>query len=574
MNGLASPAARRSATPESASRSRPRIGRPRAGARGRGRGRARTGCRACAGAERAGPGAGVLRRSRAGGSERGRRGARGRAAGRSVVDDPRSDRQSRARRLGGRGCRRRSGGRRRGIGRRPGPATRAPFRNRARTRCSRRSARARDRARSRAAGEATAARHAPGPEPKPALTVVPAPAEPRARAEAGGAPARAGPEAKPDCASSPRRGRSLPGSRSCDAGASSPRRGNGGPCARRPRSSRNSRGPRPRVSALGGRSSRRRTRGRCDTRVRARRARRRLAAAPEAEAAAAGAAEGAVAPGAAAPAVAPPEVAAAPGKAAPRAPSATPKTTRTSRRWEPAPSAPPRARRTTRPGKAGAETAQGASVPDPQKDISSQAADAHVEKMGDQEPGPFDVEKCKGGVKADVEGMAPLAGRRRLRHRRPQGAAALADAGGRACGAGARRDGGAQPAGSRRFHHAGCGDRTLDAVCGRTGHQTAAGRRHPAGQWRDGHSDLPPGTGRRTVRGGPDSRRTPARCWVRRVSSPSPRPSSRTSPRARWYGRIRPRASRHRAARTWSSTSVPARPANDRDGARRRGREA
>jgi predicted transcriptional regulator len=61
------------------------------------------------------------------------------------------------------------------------------------------------------------------------------------------------------------------------------------------------------------------------------------------------------------------------------------------------------------PGVEGAATAQGASAPDPQKDVASQAADAQVETMGEQEPGAFDPAKFKLDVKAAVEGMAPPA---------------------------------------------------------------------------------------------------------------------------------------------------------------------
>jgi hypothetical protein len=61
------------------------------------------------------------------------------------------------------------------------------------------------------------------------------------------------------------------------------------------------------------------------------------------------------------------------------------------------------------PGREGAETAQGASQPDKQKDVDSQAATDHVEAMGEQEPGPFDAAKFKLDVKAKVESMAPPA---------------------------------------------------------------------------------------------------------------------------------------------------------------------
>jgi hypothetical protein len=69
------------------------------------------------------------------------------------------------------------------------------------------------------------------------------------------------------------------------------------------------------------------------------------------------------------------------------------------------------ARRTKRhqPGGEGAATAQGASAPDPVKDVNSQAADAQVETMGKQEPGPYDPAKFKADVKKAVEGMAPPA---------------------------------------------------------------------------------------------------------------------------------------------------------------------
>jgi len=60
-------------------------------------------------------------------------------------------------------------------------------------------------------------------------------------------------------------------------------------------------------------------------------------------------------------------------------------------------------------GKKGAATAQGASQPDRQKDIDSQAAGEHTVTLGDQEPGPFDVGKFKEDVKNKVLEKAPPA---------------------------------------------------------------------------------------------------------------------------------------------------------------------
>lgn len=61
------------------------------------------------------------------------------------------------------------------------------------------------------------------------------------------------------------------------------------------------------------------------------------------------------------------------------------------------------------PGKEGAENAQGASRPKEQIDIDSQAAEEHVETLGDQKPGRFDPGKFKEDVKKQVLGLAPPA---------------------------------------------------------------------------------------------------------------------------------------------------------------------
>ena len=61
------------------------------------------------------------------------------------------------------------------------------------------------------------------------------------------------------------------------------------------------------------------------------------------------------------------------------------------------------------PARLGAETAQGASAPNPERDVLGQAADEQVERMGEQEPGPFDAAAFKLEVKAAVERMAPPA---------------------------------------------------------------------------------------------------------------------------------------------------------------------
>lgn len=61
------------------------------------------------------------------------------------------------------------------------------------------------------------------------------------------------------------------------------------------------------------------------------------------------------------------------------------------------------------PSDEGAATAQGASQPDPQRDVESQAADAQTGTMAAQEPGPFDPAKFKADVKKTIEGMAPPA---------------------------------------------------------------------------------------------------------------------------------------------------------------------
>jgi hypothetical protein len=61
------------------------------------------------------------------------------------------------------------------------------------------------------------------------------------------------------------------------------------------------------------------------------------------------------------------------------------------------------------PGKKGAATAQGASAPEPEQDVAAQAAGEKVERMGEQEPGPFDAADFKRRVKEAVEGMAPPA---------------------------------------------------------------------------------------------------------------------------------------------------------------------
>jgi len=61
------------------------------------------------------------------------------------------------------------------------------------------------------------------------------------------------------------------------------------------------------------------------------------------------------------------------------------------------------------PGIEGAATAQGASQPDPQKDVDSQAATDHVDSMSEKEPGPFDPGDFKAQVKKKIEAMAPPA---------------------------------------------------------------------------------------------------------------------------------------------------------------------
>ncbi|MDX6512474.1 MAG: hypothetical protein QOE36_1978, partial [Gaiellaceae bacterium] len=61
------------------------------------------------------------------------------------------------------------------------------------------------------------------------------------------------------------------------------------------------------------------------------------------------------------------------------------------------------------PGTEGAATAQGASEPDRDKDVRSQAADAQVQTMEAQKPGPFDPADFKRQVKEKVDGIAPPA---------------------------------------------------------------------------------------------------------------------------------------------------------------------
>ena len=60
-------------------------------------------------------------------------------------------------------------------------------------------------------------------------------------------------------------------------------------------------------------------------------------------------------------------------------------------------------------GQEASDTAQGASAPNPELDVSSQAAAERVGTMGEQEPGPFDPADFKAKVKAAIEGMAPPA---------------------------------------------------------------------------------------------------------------------------------------------------------------------
>jgi phage-related protein len=58
-------------------------------------------------------------------------------------------------------------------------------------------------------------------------------------------------------------------------------------------------------------------------------------------------------------------------------------------------------------GKAGAATAQGASAPDRQRDIDSQAGDAHLQDMSQQQPGPFQTAAFKLRVQQMIASMAP-----------------------------------------------------------------------------------------------------------------------------------------------------------------------
>ena len=60
-------------------------------------------------------------------------------------------------------------------------------------------------------------------------------------------------------------------------------------------------------------------------------------------------------------------------------------------------------------GQEASDTAQGASAPNPDLDVNGQAAAERVGTMGEQEPGPFDPADFKAKVKAAIEGMAPPA---------------------------------------------------------------------------------------------------------------------------------------------------------------------